>query len=97
MSFLRLLGSLRSLDPMVLRTGTNVELLAALPDPVLPYVLLNVLLAITMHDRDAASGLLGIDAGSALASANGVGGGSWQARPRRRPRAHHTPCALPRT
>ena len=80
-AFQRILEALGSVDERVLKTGTDLELLAALPDLVLPYILLSILLAITMHDRDAASRLLGIDTESAFASANGVGGGSWQARP----------------
>ena len=81
MSFQHLLQSHGTwVDEMVIQAGTDLELLDASPDRDLPYVLLSILLAVTMHDRDAAFTLLGVVGDSALASANGVGGGSWQVR-----------------
>ena len=53
------------------------QVLQAMPDAALLYILLSVVLGAAMHDHEAAYAM-GITAGDGLASVNGVGGGLWQ-------------------
>ena len=68
-----------SLSPSLRVCGLPREIFDALPNSVLPILLLNVAMGRIMHDRVAAAevGILwkSLDP---LGSVNGVGGGNWQ-------------------